>query len=100
MGVIGILTCEILEKEFAYLFANDRDISRISVIEDAKSDELIKLLLAQGDNRLERLVHLQSFSPEPDSKPEILIRVLELALHNRKQILQEGLIQAAKEMWS
>ena len=37
MGILGILTCEILELEFARLLAADKDLSRITVLEDERS---------------------------------------------------------------
>jgi Protein of unknown function (DUF1638) len=98
MGVIGILTCEILEQEFAYLLANDRDVDRICVLEDEKSDRLIKALVDLGDDRLERVSRLDYFVSDGNGRNEVLVRVLELALHSRKKILQDGLIRAAEEM--
>ena len=44
MGVLGVLTCEILELEFAELLATDRDVGRISVLEDERSAHLIEAL--------------------------------------------------------
>ena len=36
MGILGILTCEILELEFANLLGTDTDVSRITVLEEMK----------------------------------------------------------------
>ena len=44
-----------------------------------------------------RIADIKAFSPTPGNHTEVLIRVLELALHNRKQTLQQGLINAALE---
>ena len=41
-----------------------------------------------------------SFAPDPENRMEVLVNVLELGLHNRKQLLQEGLVEAAFEMGS
>lgn len=98
MGVIGILTCEILEQEFGYLLSKDKEIGRISVLEDAKSAELIKVLSRQENNFLNRISRLRDFRPDPECQPEVLVRVLELGLHKNKKTLQGGLIQAANEM--
>lgn len=98
MGVIGILTCEILEQEFGYLLANDKEIRRISVLEDSKSAELIKVLASHNDKGPYRVSGLSDFQPAPDCHPEVLVRVLELGLHKNKKTLQEGLIQAASEL--
>ncbi len=37
MGILGILTCEILELEFADLLARDKEVGRITVLEDGLS---------------------------------------------------------------
>jgi hypothetical protein len=37
MSVLGILTCEILELEFAHLVRSDQDVQRITVLEDERS---------------------------------------------------------------
>ena len=34
MAILGILTCEILELEFARLLAAEKEVSRITVLED------------------------------------------------------------------
>ena len=34
MAILGILTCEILELEFAELLAVDKDMGRVTVLED------------------------------------------------------------------
>jgi len=44
MRVLGILTCEILELEFAYLLRRDSDVARITVREDARSARLMEVL--------------------------------------------------------
>ena len=42
--------------------------------------------------------HISGFSPEPSEHLEVLVHVLEVALHRRKHILQKGIISAVKEM--
>jgi len=106
MGVIGIITCEVLELEFAHLLTTDPDLSRITVLEDIRSARLIETLESKGLRRLRRIPHINSFSPDHSERPagqtaghpEVLVRVLELALHRRKKILQKGLVNAAREM--
>ena len=104
MGVIGIITCEVLELEFAHLLCADHDLSRITVLEDIQSTRLIEILESKAAQKLRRIPHMNSFiadhSQQDSGQPEVLIRVLELALHRRKSILQKGLINAAREMRS
>jgi hypothetical protein len=98
MGVLGILTCEILELEFAHLLGTDPDVSQVTVLEDARSTRLIESLESRGFQNVRRIPHVKSFFPEPAEHLEVLVRVLELALHRKKETLQRGLVSAAREM--
>ncbi len=97
MAILGILTCEILELEFANLLGTDTEVGRITAIEDERSVRLIEALKSMRTPNLKLIADLKDFSPAPENHTEVLIRVLELALHNRKQTLQQGLINAALE---
>ena len=100
MSILGILTCEILELEFAHLINSDRDVERITVLENDRSKRLLAALESDKNPHLNRIADLGSFVPESGKRLEVLVYVLELALHNRKQTLQQGLIDAAREMGS
>jgi hypothetical protein len=95
MSVLGILTCEILELEFANLLGSDPEVVRITVLEDERSARLIETLESLGIQDLWRISDLEEFTPDPEARLEVLVRVLELALHLRKKTLQEGLTQGA-----
>ena len=95
MGVLGILTCEILELEFARLLAADKDLCRITVLEDKRSANFIAALESIKGDGLKRITNLKAFTPAAENSLEVLVAVLELALHNRKLTLQQGLIDAA-----
>ena len=97
MAIIGILTCEILELEFANLLGTDTDVSRITALEDERSVRLIAALESMRTSNVNRIADIKAFSPNSENHTEVLIRVLELALHNRKKTLQQGLINAALE---
>lgn len=98
MAVIGILTCEILEQEFARLLGEDAAVSRISVLEDSHSARLIALLQAQPRRPLQRLPHVHAFRAEPGDALEVLVRVLALGLHRNRQVLRRALVKAAHEL--
>jgi len=100
MTVLGILTCEILELEFAYLLNTDRDIARITVLESSRSARMLEALESNGSVSSNRISGLESFSPDPEDRLEVLVHVLELGLHSRKKLLQEGLTEAARTMGS
>ena len=98
MGVLGVITCEILELEFAHLLAGDPDVAKITILEDARSTRIGEALDSAAGKNPARIRVLGAFAPDSGRKLEVLIRVLELALHNRKRILQEGLRDAVLEM--
>ena len=97
MAILGVLTCEILELEFARLLATDKELSRITVLEDERSARLITALESIKKDKLNRITHIKDFTPDPEISLEVLVGVLELALHIRRHTLQQGLIEAALE---
>lgn len=100
MGILGIITCEILELEFAHLLATDIDVDRITVLENKRSIRMLEALESAETENLKRISDLNSYAPNPGNQLEVLVHVLELGLHNRKHLLQQGLIEAACEMGS
>jgi hypothetical protein len=98
MPVLGLTTCEILELEFAWLLSKDPEVAGITVVEDATSSGVLEALESFGRFEPRRIPLVRGFSPAFAGKFEVLARVLELALHNRKQLLQEGLGRALREM--
>jgi hypothetical protein len=99
MKVLGIITCQILELEFVHLLARDPDLDCISIIEDDFSAGFIKAMEASGCNHFQRIARLGDSSPrEFSGRLESVVRVMELGLHNRKRLLQQGLVQATQEM--
>ncbi len=98
MATLGILTCEILELEFAYLLKTDQQIERITIVEDQHSQRLIEALESAGTPKVNRITKPQSHAPGTQDEIEVLVSVLELALHNRKHTLQQGIQEAARDM--
>jgi len=98
MATLGILTCEILELEFAYLLGEDPDITSVAVLEDDHSQRLIEALEARSIDTIRRLPCMALFKPDPIQPLDIIIKVLELGLHNRKKNLQKGIVEAANEI--
>ena len=98
MATLGILTCEILELEFAYVLNSDRDVDRITVLDNERSKRIFDALESGKNQNLHRITDLASFAPNSENHLEVLIYVLELGLHNRKNLLQQGLVDAAHKM--
>jgi hypothetical protein len=97
MPVLGVITCEILELEFAHLLAHDKDVAAITVLADRYSLGIIAALESNGA-AARRIPILREFRGGDAKGLEVLVRVLELALHYRKRNLQNGLVKAAREM--
>ncbi len=98
MPTLGILTCEILELEFAHILGEDEAITSVAVLEDHRSERLVEALEAQAIDTIRRLPDMASFKPDKSQPMDIIIRVLELGLHSRKKSLQDGIVEAANEM--
>lgn len=97
MAVLGIITCEILELEFARLLGEDAEVARINILEDKHSERLIRLL-KQRQAPLRCLPHPHAFAAEPGASLELLVRVLALGLHRNHRVLRDALAKAAHEM--
>ena len=95
MSVLGILTCEILELEFAYLLGSDTDLARVTVLGDSRSERFVEMLELLRAPKLKKIRDVSEFEPFSDNRLEILVQVLELALHNHKRTLQQGIKKAA-----
>ena len=95
MATLGILTCEILELEFANLIGSDEEVEEVTVLEDDRSARLIEAFESLKVPNLNRIKGLDEFVPTSDGKLDVLVQVLELALHNKKRTLQQGLQEAA-----
>jgi len=100
MAVLGVLTCEILELEFAHLLAADPGLARVTVLEDKHSARLIGALAVHGVNNPRRVFRLEEFMRDSGCGVEVLIRVLELGLHIWPRKLREALVEAAHEISS
>jgi hypothetical protein len=98
MSVLGILTCEILEMEFAYLLFEDPDLERITVLDDERSARMIQGLESGGNKALRRIRQVSDFVPSNTGRMEVFVQVLELGLHNRRKSLQQGLLDAARKL--
>jgi hypothetical protein len=100
MGVLGVVLCEVLELEFADLLGADPEVTRVTVVENDQSARLIEAFEVGGVGKLHRISRVDGFTPNGGSEFEVLVCVLELALHSRKKTLQEGVVEAAREIGS
>ncbi len=98
MAVIGILTCQIFELEWAELLSADSDIEQITIIENEKSKKLADALEKKGLTNINRIPHLNSFKPEPSEQLQLLIRVFDFSLHRNRKLLARTLHKEAQPM--
>ena len=77
MAVLGVLTCEILELEFAHLLVKDHEVARITVLDDSRSARFIEALNSESVENLRRIPDITGFDPKPSGNLEVLVRVLE-----------------------
>ncbi|MCG8683708.1 MAG: DUF1638 domain-containing protein, partial [Desulfobacterales bacterium] len=87
MAKLGVVTCQILELEFAYVLSNDPEISEIWVVNDQFSAELIEILENDGSKRIHRASHIEEFETAEKNDLTVLINVLELGLHSNIPVL-------------
>ena len=98
MAVLGIITCEILTYEFAYLLGTDSHLSQITIIENPNSIHLIKLLELKYSKTIQCIPHINNFRKGNSAELEVIIIVLELELHRNKKILRKALHQATHQL--
>jgi hypothetical protein len=99
MAVIGVLACEVLELEIATLLGADPKLNAIWVVKDAQSARLLSALKkSPSAHLLQPISDMSGFNADPSLALEVVVRILELGLHNNKKTLQDALIKAANKM--
>ncbi len=97
MATLGIITCQVLTPEFAYLLAREAQLAGITVLENTPSSGLIDTL-EKSVPFLKRIPHIRSFRPDPLLDLEVVVQVLDLTLHRNKAGLQKAIQNAARGM--
>ena len=98
MAVLGIITCEILEREFAHLLAGDPQIQAITILENRFSQVLTETITRQARIKPRTLASLADFTPASLVGLEVIIRVMKVGLHSIIKDLQHEVILAATVM--
>ena len=98
MAKIGIVTCEILELEFAHVLCSDTEVADIFVIDNGFSGGLLAALNFHGKKPVHRLAFLGEFGEAQGNGHHVLVRVMELGLHSDIKNLQSNVVSAVKEM--
>ncbi len=98
MAKLGVVTCQILELEFAHVLSNDPDVSEICVMSDEFSQELITGLENDADKPVHRVAGVEAFEKHESNGLAVLIRVLEVGLHANIPNLTHGVTSAVAKM--
>lgn len=98
MPGIGIVTCQILELEFAYLLSRDRDVKEIWVIENSYSQVLTASLEKNREKSIHMIRHPREFKALANRKTAVLIHVKEVGLHSHIPTLQKEVGRSVGEM--
>lgn len=99
MTILGVLTCEIFELEMAYLLKKDTAVSNVFVLNNKPGQGIINALKHHRFDRINPIESMDSFSPpKGGSHMDVLVHVVELAMHSRKSMLQEAIVDASRDM--
>ena len=99
MKKLGIVTCQILELEFAHLLSSDPEVAGVWVMDDEFSDGLIRSLENTGQNKTHRAMHIEEFeAAENKDGCAVLVHVMKLGLHSNIRVLQREIHAAVKRV--
>ncbi|MBI4772944.1 MAG: DUF1638 domain-containing protein [Deltaproteobacteria bacterium] len=98
MAKIGIITCQILELEFAHVLSADTEVSDVFVVDNEFSAGLLSELKDHGKKPVHRLTTLKEFGKTSGDGHQVLIRVMEVGLHSVTKNLQRHVVSAVEEM--
>ena len=98
MAVLGIITCQVLELEFAHLLANDPEVSAVNILDNEFSRELSEAIWRKTKVRPKSLVCIAEHVSTASDGMEVIIRVMKIGLHSVIKDLRNGVRQAAIEM--
>jgi hypothetical protein len=95
---LGIITCQILELEFAHLLAADPEITRVTILRDHFSEGVIEAFEQKSGSRPHTILYLGEYAPQASDEFQILMRVMELGLHSVIKKLRDTVVKAVCEM--
>jgi hypothetical protein len=98
MPKLGVVSCQILELEIAFVLSIDPEVSEIWVLDDAFSGELIRVLENDNAKPVLRLTHADEFETDEINGVAVLIRVMEVGLHSNIPNLTSEVKTAVKEL--
>jgi Protein of unknown function (DUF1638) len=98
MALLGIITCEVLELEFAHLLRNDPEVLAVTILENQYSEKLAEIITRETKIKPQLIASLAEYSPPAASGLEVIVRVMKVGLHSVIKNLRDGVLQAVAEM--
>jgi hypothetical protein len=98
MAVLGIITCQMLEREFAHILRNDPEVLAVTILENQFSEKLAEIMMQQTKIKPQLIASLAEYTPPSAEGLEIFVRVMKVGLHSVIKNLQNGVLQAVSEM--
>jgi hypothetical protein len=98
MSKLGVVTCQILELEFAHVLLNDPKVAEIWVIPDEFSEGLLQILESTCLKPVHRAEHAHAFKHQAKEKLGVLVRVMKVGLHSNILDLRTQVAAAVKEI--
>ena len=97
LAKIGVITCQILELEFAHVLSADEEIADVFVIDNEFSVDLLSGLEAHCKKPVHRLAAIRTFGRTLGAGHHVLVRVMEVGLHSDIKNLQRHVVSAVRE---
>ncbi len=98
MPSVGIITCEILELEWAEILSRDPDVVGLTVLHSSSCHGFIEVIETRTGARPKSIVHISEFSPSDQESLNVLIQVLEVGLHSVIKDLKDTVTEATFQM--
>lgn len=98
MPSVGIITCEILELEWAEILTRDHDIRGLTVLHSSSCHGFIEAIETKTGARPKSIVHVSEFLSLAEEALDVLIQVLEVGLHTVIKDLKHAVTEATFQM--
>ena len=96
IGCLGIVGCPILENEIVHTVKRDEEVSRVYVIENEDSQNLLRKLRRSGAKAQIHSIRQDELDTLPENGFNLLVLMKSMALHEDSQKLRNGVTEAVK----
>ncbi|MCJ7517932.1 MAG: DUF1638 domain-containing protein, partial [Methanomassiliicoccales archaeon] len=96
IGCLGIVGCPILENEIVHTVKRDEEVSRVYVIENEDSQNLLRKLRRSGAKAQIHSIRQDELDTLPENGFNLLVLMKSMALHEDSQKLRKDVAEAVK----